>query len=325
MGQTNGKDSQAKGPSLRERSGSNLDPAVPAFIPNPNAPAYVDRDASKNEFNPQVRHQEQGASQYFNQQLHVPENHDRFPTFAPRPHPQSELRKPQQSHHRFGPSKQAVGAAFQEAYDSKGPKPLIEVHAKEPQTQKRIKQGGRAAVWREKKAFEDTQKAQMTDPNFAFYEMEFTGSYPEAPEITASSFDESEWKFEEPLPLKTHPAPGFCREDGTWVNVETIRDDGRDRAAYELQHRVGLNRQQTRSRWAPIKPIARLFFEEVQQQWFSNDRPVVRLNESMSGYAQRVAEMSEMSEEDLELLMRDREIGVKVRELALVYQGVKFM
>lgn len=36
---------------------------------------------------------------------------------------------------------------------------------------------------------------------------------------------------------------------------------------------------------------------------------MVRLNDSMSGYAQRVAEMNEMSEEDLELLIRDRQIG----------------
>lgn len=32
-----------------------------------------------------------------------------------------------------------------------------------------------------------------------------------------------------------------------------------------------------------------------------------------------------MSEEDLELLMWDRQVGVKVREIALVYQGVDFV
>lgn len=97
------------------------------FIPNPNAPTYVNRNVPKNEFNPQARRQEQGEPQHFNQQRHVPRNHDRFQTFVPRPLTQLGVREPHQSNYQ-----QAVGAAFHEAYDLEGPKPFIEVQAKEP-------------------------------------------------------------------------------------------------------------------------------------------------------------------------------------------------
>lgn len=341
------KESPAKRPALRQRASSNLDPAVPVFVPNPQV-------VPKIELNPQTRPQEISLNplnlysqekQNSHQQRHLPEDYEPRQSFVAPPLTQLEVHKHYEHDQSFDPCQQsgvpfspfpidpsplAHINGFHQAFDSiataffEGPNPFIgAAEVKEPE-HKNIKQCSRAARWREKKAFEANQRAQIANSNISFENGEFVGHYPEALEFAPSSVDESEWKFEEPLPPKTHPAPGFCREDGSWVNTSAIRDDGQDRAAYELQHRVGLNRQQHYLKKAPIKPIARLLHKEIREQWFSNDRPLVRLNETMFGYAKRVAEMKDMSEEDLELLVRDRQAGVRVKEIALVYQGVQF-
>lgn len=309
---------------------------------------------TKIELNPQTRPQEINLNplksygqdkQNSHQQRHLPENYDLRQSFVPPPLTQIEVHEHYEHDQSFDPYQQGVVPfppfpidpstlvhTFHQAFDPiataaffEGPNPFIGAPEVKELEYKNIKQCSRAARWREKKAFEANQRAQIANSNISFFENgEFVGHYPKALEFAPSSVDESEWKFEEPLPLKTHPAPGFCREDGSWVNTSAIRDDGQDRATYELQHRIGLNRQQHYLKKAPIKPIARLLHEEIREQWFSNDRPVVRLNESMSGYAKRVAEMKDMSEEDLELLVRDRQAGMRVKEIALVYQGVNF-
>ncbi|TID19100.1 Cell division control protein 48 [Venturia nashicola] len=326
-------ESSAKRPALHQRTSSNLDPGVPVFIPNPQAPTYVSPAVPKVELNPQKRRQEQKEPQYFHQQQHLA-----LQAYIPPPLIQLEVHDSRESGFRFDPYQQVVAslplssfrlnpgtvahvnnlgptidsnvaALFEEAI------PFVDIHVNEPETQKKIKQSSRAARWREKKAFEAGQKAQIESSNVPYYE---NGGTVPAP----GSVDESELKFEEPLAAQTHTAPGFCRADGSWINTSAIHDDGSDRAAFELHHRVGLNRQQPHRKEAPIKPIARLMHEEIRERWFSNDRPAIRLNESMSGYARRVVEMLDMSEQQLELLIRDREVGMKVKEIALIYQGV---
>lgn len=337
-------ESSVKRPAaLRERANSNLDPGVPVFIPNPQAPTYVSPAVPRVELNPRTRLQDQEDPQSFHQQRQLPRQ-----IFVPPLLAQHEVYDPHESDHYFDRHQRVVAtlplspfpfnassiahvdtchpaidtnvAAFFEELN-----PFINVPVKEAETAKKIKQSGRAARWREKKAFEADQRAQIESPDISYYEDgEVVGR---AHELAPGSVDENEWKFEKPLPLplKTQAyGPGFCRADGSWVKTSAIRDDGRDRAAFELHHRVGLNRQQSHGNKAPIKPIARLMHEEVRGQWYSNERAAIRLNESMSGYATRVAEMKDMSEQELESLMRDREIGTKVKEIALIYQGVTF-
>ncbi|KAE9968627.1 hypothetical protein EG328_007342 [Venturia inaequalis] len=329
-------ESSAKRPHLRQRASSNLDPGVPVFIPNPQP--YVRPIVLR----PQTRRQEQEDPQYFHHQRHLS-----LQTSVPHSHTRPAVDGTRKSDHHLDPYQQGLATqplspfpfpinpnaiasvnTFHQAIDAnvaaffQGPNPFIDDQVKEPDTQKKIKQSSRAARWREKKAFEAGQKAQIEKSNIACYDNgEVVGH---SHNLAPSNVDESELKFEEPLPPNTELTPVFRRADGSWVNTSAVHDDGRDRAAFELHHRVGLNRQQAHRKKAPMKPIARLMHEEIQERWFSNDRPVVCLNESMSGYAKRVGEMKDMSEQELELLMRDREVGMKVKEIALVYQGIQF-
>jgi hypothetical protein len=200
----------------------------------------------------------------------------------------------------------------------------------EPESQKYGK-NGRTARWRERKTFEKSQFLQHAsatpypaheDP--AHNLCIFGEQNLKAHELRSTNVDETQWTVHDANIFPTYARNVFDRPNRNWVNGSEIHDDGNDRATFELQHRVALNRTHLKEPKTPIKPIARLLHEEIREQWFSVYRPTVRLTESMSGYARRVAEMNEMDEEDLELLMQDKEPGMKVKEIVLVYQGVSY-
>lgn len=345
----------AKSPALGPRAVLDLDPEAPGFVPQ--ASPYHSPDEPKIDLFPQTRRQT--GQQLLNfQQHHFPKNFvPRNSLIQPRntlnqpsiqedaeqgrllntfeqnvsyPEPNPHVFDPNNGHlHHLQNFQHLLGPPVSTFLE--GNPYMVAQEGHDPESHKFGKES-RTARWREKKAFEMSQRQQIhttsqfpTHGALLFENGGISGHIMEShepAEPTSSSMDESEWKFDSNLPR--YPAPSFCREDGTWANTSEIHDDGYDRATYELQHRVGLNRQHSRSPKAPVKPIACLLHEEIREQWFSVCRPTVRLNESMSGFARRVAEMKEMSEEDLELLMGDRQPGMKVKEMALVYQGVRF-
>ncbi|QDS77111.1 hypothetical protein FKW77_000893 [Venturia effusa] len=338
----------AKRPILHQRASSNLDPAVPIFVPNPQAPIYVSPAVPKTNLTPQTRDQE---TQYPYQQNHL-SDHEPRTSFIPPPISiaQQEIHGHRVTHHRLEPSHRSVAPRTFPQY-LPDPTVLAQIDAlnqvcgpnvtaaflestkptrdasdvKEPEMQKNIKYSSRAARWREKKALEGNQRAQAAGSTVVsfFEDSKLIGHRREVyREVVLSSIDENEWNYEDHLPPKTQTAAGLCREDGSWANISEICDDGHDRATFELQHRVNLNRQTFRK--APIKPVARLLHEEILEQWFRTGRSLVRMSQSMSGYAKRAAEMTAMSEEDLELLMRDKQVGIRLKDMALIYQGVTY-
>lgn len=200
----------------------------------------------------------------------------------------------------------------------------------EPEPQKYGK-NERTARWRERKDFEKSQFIQRASTTqYPVHEDPahnlciFGEQNLKAHEPRSITVDETNWTIHDTNFFPTNAPNVFNRPNRNWVDASEIRDNGNDRATFELQHRVALNRTHLKEPRTPIKPIARLLHEEIREQWFSVYRPTVCLTESMSGYARRVAEMNEMDEEDLELLMQDKEPGMKVKDIVLVYQGVSY-